>query len=144
MAKIWTNPMEIFLICASKFEKWNEGDALERVTDVYQVGSPSNLNLIGNKRTGWPRIGRIFWPNWTNIYLTRPRGIEQWIKNLPATQVAGVRSRTRPNSFSAPILSGTLPYAMSLSLSLSMHVIMHSSVNTCQGGGKKRGIVIKS
>ena len=48
----------------------------------------------------------------------------------------GDQTRIRPKIFSAPILTGTLQHA----LSLTIPVILCSSVNTCHRGGKKRGI----
>ena len=73
-----------------------------------------------------------------NILQQAPRGIAQRTKRSPAMQVAEVLTQAQPKI----LVSGTSPHA--LSLSLIMPVAMCSRVNTCQRGGKERGIVTKS
>ena len=58
-------------------------------------------------------------------------------KHLPATQADRVWIQIRRKIFSAPIFSGTLPHELS-------PVVLCSSLITCHGGSKKRGIVVKS
>ena len=55
------------------------------------------------------------------------RGIAQWIKHSPATQVAGARTRTQPK-FIVLLSSWVLPPC---ALSLTMPVFTCSSMNTC-------------
>ena len=55
------------------------------------------------------------------------RGTAQWIKHSPATQATGIRTWIRPKIFSAPILWGRPPHALSLSLS-------HMPVVSCSSG----------
>ena len=69
-----------------------------------------------------------------------PRGIAQWIKHLPAMPAARVQTQTWPKFI--VLLSSRVP--PSCALSLTMPVVMCPSVNTCHGGGKKRGIMVKS
>ena len=61
-------------------------------------------------------------------------GIAQWIKHLPGTQAAGVQSRTRPEIFSAPILSGTP----------AMCTLSHTQFMLTSAPSKKRGIIVNS
>ena len=61
-------------------------------------------------------------------------------KHLPAMQAAWVQTQIQTKIFSAPILSGTLPHALSLSQCLSSR----ASAWILLTGGKKRRIVVIS